>query len=153
MNSKEIVKNLKHLGSRETKYSDTYSPSVLEAFSNKNMANDFVVNLDCPEFTSLCPVTGQPDFATIKIKYIPDKLLVESKSLKLYLFSFRNTGEFHESCVNNILNDLVKLLAPKYIEVRGLFTPRGGIALQPFAVYTKKGGGYEGVVKGKLIGE
>lgn len=80
----------------------------------------------------MCPITGQPDFARIEIAYIPDQLLVESKSLKLYLFSYRNQGEFHETCVNQIVADLVKLLSPRYLEAIGYFTPRGGIAIHPY---------------------
>jgi len=127
--------NLVHLGSKKTTYPTTYTPRVLEAFDNKNAKADYMVHLNCPEFTSLCPVTNQPDFARIIINYIPDKKLVESKSLKLYLFSFRDHGGFHEDCVNLILSDLVRLLSPKYMEVKGEFTPRGGIAIWPFANY------------------
>lgn len=93
-----------------------YNPSVLEAFQNKHPENDYFVKFNCPEFTSLCPITGQPDFATITISYVPDERLVESKSLKLYLFSFRNHGDFHEDVINIIMKDLVSLLEPKYIE-------------------------------------
>ena len=114
--------NLKALG-RETEYLNHYAPEVLETFENKHPDNDYWVQFNCPEFTSLCPITGQPDFAEIKIMYIPSQRMVESKSLKLYLFSFRNNGDFHEDCVNIIMKDLVKLMAPKYIEVIGLFTP------------------------------
>ena len=138
---KDTTEKLKALGSNITVYPDTYTPGLLEAFSNKNPDRDYTVKLDCPEFTSLCPITNQPDFARIIISYIPDKKLVESKSLKLYLFSFRNHGGFHEDCVNTILNDLIKLLNPKYIEVEGRFMPRGGIAIHPFANYGK--GDYE----------
>ena len=91
--------------------------------------------MDCPEFTSLCPKTGQPDFGHIVINYIPRIKMVESKSLKLYLFSFRNRGDFHEDCVNIIMKDLVNLMDPKYIEVKGYFNPRGGISIIPFANY------------------
>jgi len=129
---------LTHLGNKKTEYPTDYSPKLLEAFNNKNPDGDYMVRLDCPEFTSLCPITNQPDFARIIINYIPDKKLVESKSLKLYLFSFRNHGGFHEDCVNLILNDLVKMLNPKYIEVLGKFTPRGGIAIEPFANYSNE---------------
>ena len=108
----------------------------MEYFENKHPDNDYVVKFNAYEFTSLCPKTGQPDFATIHIKYIPAQKMVESKSLKLYLFSFRNHGDFHEDCVNIIMKDLVKLLQPKYLEVKGLFTPRGGIAIHPFATYS-----------------
>jgi len=145
------LKNITVLTSNKTSYADTYSPNILEAFSNKHPNTDYMVKLLCKEFTSLCPVTGQPDFAEIVIKYIPDKLLVESKSLKLYLFSFRNQGDFHEDCVNIILNDLVKLLDPKYIEVLGLFVPRGGIAIHPFASYAKEGMGYESIKRDRLF--
>lgn len=127
---------VKGLGSKNTKYIYDYDPTQLEFFENKHPENDYVVKFNAYEFTSLCPKTGQPDFATIHIKYIPAQKMVESKSLKLYLFSFRNHGDFHEDCVNIIMKDLVKLLEPKYLEVKGLFTPRGGIAIHPFASYS-----------------
>lgn len=123
------------LGVNATKYPTDYAPEVLETFENKHPDHDYLVTFTCPEFTSLCPKTGQPDFAKILINYIPDRRMVESKSLKLYLFSFRNHGDFHEDCVNIILRDLVKLMSPRYIEVRGIFTPRGGISIWPFANY------------------
>ncbi|GHU86195.1 NADPH-dependent 7-cyano-7-deazaguanine reductase [Bacteroidia bacterium] len=137
-----MAKTLKSLGNK-TEYKQTYSPDVLENFDNKHTQNDYWVEFDCPEFTSLCPITGQPDFATIKICYIPDKKMVESKSLKLYLFSFRNHGAFHEDCVNIIMKDLIKLMKPKYIEVTGLFTPRGGISIYPYCNYGKSKSKYE----------
>ena len=121
------------LGNQNVSYSSNYSPEVLETFDNKHPENDYFVKFNCPEFTSLCPITGQPDFATIYISYVPGERMVESKSLKLYLFSFRNHGDFHEDCVNIIMKDLIKLMDPKYIEVIGLFNPRGGIAIKPFA--------------------
>lgn len=123
------------LGNNAVKYPSDYSPEILETFENKHPENEYLVSFMCPEFTSLCPKTGQPDFAKIIINYIPGRLMVESKSLKLYLFSFRNHGDFHEDCINIIMNDLVKLLEPKYLEVLGLFTPRGGISIFPFANY------------------
>ncbi len=126
---------LKQLGSAKTKYPTDYDPSLLETFINKHHDNDYWVRFNCPEFTSLCPITGQPDFAEIRIAYIPDVRMVESKSLKLYLFSFRNHGDFHEDCVNKIMKDLIALMDPKYIEVLGLFTPRGGISIYPYANY------------------
>ena len=110
-----------------------YDPSVLETFENSHPERDYMVTLRCPEFTTLCPITGQPDFATMLINYIPNVRMVESKSLKLYLFGFRNHGDFHEDVTNVILNDLVELMQPKYIEVKGVFVPRGGIAIHPFA--------------------
>ena len=125
---------LQALGDK-TKYSQDYDPSVLETFINRHQDNDYWVQFNCPEFTSLCPITGQPDFAEIRISYIPDVKMVESKSLKLYLFSFRNHGDFHEDCVNIIMKDLVKLMNPRYLEVKGIFMPRGGISILPFANY------------------
>ena len=134
---------LKLLGSRTTEYRMDYAPEVLETFVNKHQDNDYWVRFNCPEFTSLCPITGQPDFAEIRINYIPDVKMVESKSLKLYLFSFRNHGDFHEDCVNIIMKDLIRLMEPKYIEVTGLFTPRGGISIYPYANYGRPGTKYE----------
>ena len=142
--------HLKALG-RETEYLSTYSPEVLETFENKHQGNDYWVQFNCPEFTSLCPITGQPDFAEIKIMYIPEKRMVESKSLKLYLFSFRNNGDFHEDCVNIIMKDLVKLMDPKYIEVIGLFTPRGGISIYPYANYGRPGTKYEQMAEQRML--
>lgn len=133
--------NLQALG-RKTDYKMDYAPEVLETFENRHQDNDYWVQFNCPEFTSLCPITGQPDFAEIKIMYIPNKRMVESKSLKLYLFSFRNHGDFHEDCVNVIMKDLVRLMQPKYIEVVGLFTPRGGISIYPYANYGQPGTKY-----------
>ena len=133
---------LKALG-RKTSYSQDYDPGVLETFENRHPDNDYWVRFNCPEFTSLCPITGQPDFAEIRISYIPDRRMVESKSLKLYLFSFRSHGDFHEDCVNTIMKDLIKLMDPKYIEVTGLFTPRGGISIWPYANYGRPGTKYE----------
>ena len=100
------------LGSQGTQYPKDYDPSVLETFDNKHPGRDYFVKFNCPEFTSLCPITGQPDFATIYISYVPRTKMVESKSLKLYLFSFRNHGDFHEDCVNIIMNDLIALMEP-----------------------------------------
>ena len=133
---------LKALG-KVTDYKTDYDPSVLETFINKHPENDYWVRFNCPEFTSLCPITGQPDFAEIRIEYIPDIKMVESKSLKLYLFSFRNHGDFHEDCVNKIMKDLIHLMNPKYIEVPGFFTPRGGISIYPYANYGRPGTKYE----------
>ena len=128
--------DLKSLG-KTTGYEFSYSPEVLETFENRHPGNDYWVKFNCPEFTSLCPITGQPDFAAIYISYIPDVRMVESKSLKLYLFSFRNHGGFHEDCVNIIMKDLIKLMGPRYIEVWGKFTPRGGISIDPYCNYGK----------------
>lgn len=133
MRTKEELEGVTLLGNQGVRYADDYAPEMLETFVNKHQDRDYIVTLDCPEFTTLCPKTGQPDFGHIYISYIPDRLMVESKSLKLYLFSFRNHGDFHEDCVNIILNDLQSLMAPRYIEVRGVFMPRGGISIHPFA--------------------
>lgn len=132
-----------HALGKKTEYRQDYAPEVLETFENKHQTNDYWVQFNCPEFTTLCPITGQPDFGEIIIKYIPDVRMVESKSLKLYLFSFRNHGDFHEDCVNIIMKDLVKLMDPRYIEVTGLFKPRGGISIFPFANYGRPGTKYE----------
>ena len=133
---------VKALG-RETVYSQTYNPDVLETFENKNQDNDYWVRFNCPEFTTLCPITGQPDFAEIRISYIPDLRMVESKSLKLYLFGFRNKGDFHEDVVNVIMKDLIRLMDPKYIEVTGFFVPRGGISIHPYVNYGRPGTKWE----------
>ena len=144
------IDGLSHLGSK-TDYKQDYAPEMLEAFENKHRDNDYWVIFDCPEFTRLCPITGQPDFATIRINYLPDIKMVESKSLKLYLFSFRNHGAFHEDCINIIMKDLIKLMDPKYIEVTGIFTPRGGISIYPYANYGRKGTKYEKMADERLL--
>ena len=126
---------LKALG-KKTIYKTDYDKDVLETFINKHQDHDYFVKFNCPEITS------QPDFATIYISYIPDKLMVESKSLKLYLFSFRNHGDFHEDCVNIIMEDLIALMNPKYIEVWGKFLPRGGISIDPYVNYGRSGTKY-----------
>ena len=148
--NKDEMKDLTLLGNKKAKIVTDYAPELLEAFPNKHPENDYFVKFNCPEFTSLCPMTGQPDFATIYISYIPDKRMVESKSLKLYLFSFRNHGDFHEDCVNIIMKDLIKLMDPKYIEVQGIFTPRGGISIDPYCNYGRKGTMWEEMAKNRL---
>ena len=142
--------NLTLLGNHVTKYKDDYAPEVLEAFTNKHLENDYFVKFNCPEFTSLCPITGQPDFANITSSYVPNVKMVESKSLKLYLYSFRNHGDFHEDCVNIIMKDLIKLMDPKYIEVWGRFTPRGGISIDPYCNYGKPGTKWEEVAWNRM---
>ncbi|MDD2960654.1 MAG: preQ(1) synthase [Muribaculaceae bacterium] len=129
------LKGVSLLGNTGVAYPTQYCPEILETFKNKHPENEYLVTFNCPEFTSLCPKTGQPDFAKIIISYIPREDMVESKSLKLYLFSFRNHGDFHEDCINIIMKDLIKVMNPRYIEVTGIFTPRGGIAIYPFANY------------------
>lgn len=142
--------NLTLLGNKNAKYKSDYAPEVLETFTNKHPDNDYFVKFNCPEFTSLCPITGQPDFANITISYVPNIKMVESKSLKLYLFSFRNHGDFHEDCVNIIMKDLIKLMDPKYIEVWGRFTPRGGISIDPYCNYGKPGTKWEEIAWNRL---
>ena len=148
--NKEELNGVTLLGNQGTKYPMDYAPEMLETFVNKHQDTDYFVKFNCPEFTSLCPLTGQPDFATIYISYVPDVKMVESKSLKLYLFSFRNHGDFHEDCINIIMKDLVKLMDPKYIEVWGKFTPRGGISIDPYTNYGRKGTKWEQVAWDRL---
>lgn len=147
----EAQNDLTFLGNANTNYPNDYDPTVLETFANKHVSHDYMVTFRCPEFTTLCPITGQPDFATLYINYIPSERMIESKSLKLYLFSFRNHGDFHEDVVNIILNDLVHALDPKYIEVRGMFYPRGGISIYPFANWAKEGFGYESMAAQRMF--
>lgn len=111
------------------------NPSSIDALNPNDASME--ITIEAPEFTSLCPKTGQPDFATIVVEYTPNLLCVESKSFKLYLNSFRNHGEFHESCVNRICNDLVELMDPSFLRVTGQFSPRGGIKFWPVAEYFK----------------
>ena len=141
------MSELKSLG-KQTDYTFDYTPEILEAIPNKNPARNYFVKLDCEEFTCVCPITHQPDFATLKIRYIPDEKLVESKSLKLYLTSFRNVGIFHEEVINRIADDLIKLLNPRYLEIEGLFRVRGGIAIEPFVNYGR--GEFEETAKKRL---
>ncbi len=109
----------------------------LEHFANRNPDRYYLVKLETREFTCVCPVTGQPDFADIVVEYIPDRRIVESKSFKLYLWSYRDEGVFHEHVTNTILNDLVKALDPHWCRVRGIFNPRGGIGITVTAEHTK----------------
>ncbi|MBS7285991.1 MAG: preQ(1) synthase [Kiritimatiellae bacterium] len=131
MKKRNDLESLELLG-KTARVPAQYDSSILEAFSNAHPDRDYWVVFTAPEFTTLCPKTGQPDFATLTIRYIPSKKLVESKSLKLYLFGFRNHGDFHEDVINVIYNDLFKLLKPKYMEVYGAFAARGGISIDPF---------------------
>ena len=114
----------------ETCYPASPDRARLEAFPNPQPRRKYWIKLDCPEFTSLCPITNQPDFGHITIEYIPGKWCLESKSLKLYLFSFRNHNTFHEAAVNRILADLVRAIRPRKMRVIGDFNPRGGIAIR-----------------------
>jgi 7-cyano-7-deazaguanine reductase len=114
----------------------TTQPSPdLETFANPRPGRDFAINMECPEFTCVCPKTGQPDFATIRITYVPDKICLELKSLKLYLWSYRNQGTFHEAVTNKILDDLVAACKPRQMTVVGDFNVRGGIHTTVTATY------------------
>ncbi|MCC6333893.1 MAG: NADPH-dependent 7-cyano-7-deazaguanine reductase QueF [Myxococcales bacterium] len=110
----------------------------LESFDNPAPDRDYEIEFDCPEFTCLCPLTGQPDFAHFKIRYVPDKKCVELKSLKLYLWSYRNEGAFHERVTNTICDDLVKACAPRKLTVHGHWFIRGGIATDVTVTYDKQ---------------
>lgn len=135
---------LRALGENSKPAADLFNgphPHLLERFEAPSRADrrrfdtQATIDITCPEFTSLCPKTGQPDFATIEISYMPQQWCVESKSLKLYLMSFRNAGEFHEACIQRIAEDLIALLDPTALEVKGKFTPRGGIPFWPTVSY------------------
>ena len=111
----------------------------LETFANPNPSRDFHIHMEIPEFTCLCPKTGQPDFATIRIRYIPDELCVELKSLKLYLWSYRNEGAFHEAVTNKILDDLITACEPRFMRITAEFNTRGGISSTVEVEYEKEG--------------
>jgi 7-cyano-7-deazaguanine reductase len=113
----------------------TEPSKILETFSNPRPQRDYEINMECPEFTCVCPRTGQPDFANIRVRYVPAELCVELKSLKLYLWSYRNEGAFHEAVVNQILDDLVRAVRPKSMSVVGDFNVRGGIHTTVTAAY------------------
>jgi 7-cyano-7-deazaguanine reductase len=130
--TKRELQGVTKLGAKKTVYADRYSPAALETFVNKHPGRDYWVTFTCPEFTSLCPMTGQPDFATLTIQYIPGRLMVESKSLKLYLTSFRNHGAFHEDCTLAIAGRLVQFLAPRWLRIAGYWYPRGGMPIDVF---------------------
>ena len=125
------------LGSSESTYPNSPTFKTLETFPNRNPGRDYWITFDCPEFTSMCPVTSQPDFASIHIRYVPDELCIETKSLKFYLASFRHTRCFNEEIVNRILDDLVEACSPRHMEVHGQFSPRGGVSVTVDADYVK----------------
>lgn len=136
---KDKVDHLKQLGSKTTNYKfDIPAPEVLETFPNQYPHREYKIQFDCPEFSSLCPLTKQPDFGKIQILYIPDKKCIETKSLKLYLFSYRNHGTFMETLVNEILENLVAICDPKKMQVVGIFNVRGGIKISVEAEYEKE---------------
>jgi len=123
------------LGASRTPVPASPDEAQLETFANTHPGRDYVISFDCPEFTSLCPLTGQPDFGHITIEYVAGARCIESKALKIYLFSFRNHGSFHEEVTNRILDDIVKACAPRRAKVIGNFRPRGGIAIHVTAEY------------------
>lgn len=120
-------KPLTLLGNSGTRFPEKPSVDILEVFVNRSSHRDYIINFDTEDFTSMCPVTGQPDFATISISYIPDEKCIETKSLKFYLASYRSTQSFNEEIVNSILDDLVKACDPREMLVEGVFSARGGI--------------------------
>jgi 7-cyano-7-deazaguanine reductase len=135
MVEKRIESSLTLLKESTTDVPTSPDEARLEAFPNSHPDRPYHVTLDCPEFTSLCPITGQPDFGRLSIEYQPDALCLESKALKLYLFSFRNHGSFHEEVVNRVLSDIVQAIRPRTATVVGEFRPRGGIAITVRASY------------------
>jgi len=136
--STDDVTGLKHLGSGKTSYAFAEpTAAILEAFPNKYPDRNYQICFEHPEFTSLCPKTGQPDFATIEITYIPDQLCIETKSLKLYFTAYRNHGSFMETITNKILDDLVSVCRPRQMQVVALFNPRGGTSLTVTAEFVK----------------
>lgn len=148
--TEEELEGVSLLGNQGTKYAFEYSPEVLETFPNRDKHLDYFVKFNCPEFTSLCPKTLQPDFGTMYINYIPDEKMVESKSLKLYLFSYRNHGDFHEACTVRIMEDLKKLMNPRYIEVQSKFLPRGGISIDTYVNWGQPGTKYEKLAEDRI---
>ena len=126
------------LNRNPTSYPDSPDKAKLETFDNAYPGRNYIITFDCPEYSSLCPVTNQPDYGHITINYIADKKCIESKALKLYLFSFRNFNTFHEEAVNRILTDLTAACKPRWMEVIGDFMPRGGIAIKVRATEGKK---------------
>lgn len=138
MSKKVKSQDLSLLKKGHSAYPDTPDKARLETFENSHPAREYTIRFDCPEFTARCPITNQPDFGTIVIEYAPHKRCIESKSLKLYLFSFRNHGTFHEEAVNRILDDLVRACSPRRAKVTGNFSPRGGISIAVEAVHTGK---------------
>ncbi|HLR69063.1 MAG TPA: preQ(1) synthase [Virgibacillus sp.] len=146
----ESLTDLTLLGNQDVSYNFDYNPDILEAVDNDYSNRDYFIKFNCPEFTTLCPMTGQPDFATIYISYIPDKKIIESKALKLYLFSYRNYGGFHEASVNMMMDDIIELINPRYIEVLGKFMPRGGISIDPYCNYGRPNTRYEKMAQDRM---
>jgi 7-cyano-7-deazaguanine reductase len=135
MAARDDLGNLSLLGRADSRLPSSPEEARLEVFPNQRPGRHYWITLNCPEFSSLCPVTGQPDAARIVIRYVPGETIVETKSLKFYLASFRNQPAFNEEIVNRILDDLAKALHPRELVVRGEFAPRGGIQLTTEATY------------------
>ena len=129
------IPTMKLLGKAVERYPEAPSVETLDTFPNRYPARDYWIRFDCPEFTSMCPVTGQPDFAALRIDYVADKLCIETKSLKYYLASYRNTRSFNEEVVNRILDDLVTACKPRRVIVHGKFAARGGISVSVDAAF------------------
>ena len=128
-----MTKKSQLLLGKETKYQlDNPAQKILQKVANPHLDVDYAVRLTCPEFTSICPITSQPDFANLVIDYVPNKSIVESKSLKLYLFSYRNHGAFHEDCTVKIAKDIIACIKPKWLRIGGYWYPRGGIPIDIF---------------------
>lgn len=147
--SQDKVEGLKSLGrAGATKYNyNNPMPDILEIFPNNFPGRPYIISIEFPEYTSLCPVTGQPDFATIIVEYIPDEYCVESKSFKLYMGAYRNHQSFMETITNNILDDFVSRLSPLWMRVKGIFSPRGGTTLHVFAEEYNENSKYYAKVK------
>ncbi|MGY8643340.1 MAG: preQ(1) synthase [Verrucomicrobiales bacterium] len=135
MSNESNTDDLSLLGHSENRLPQSPDEAKLETFPNRNSKRDFTITLDYPEFSSVCPVTGQPDSARLQISYVPDEKCVETKSLKFYLASFRNTASFNEDIVNRVLEDMVAATNPRRMTVRGKFSPRGGIQLTAEATF------------------
>lgn len=152
MNEK-VEEQLTHLkdSERYNRYPTGYCPSILEAFDNQFTQHDQMVTLNIPEFSCLCEITKQPDYGKIYINYVPDKKLVESKAMKLYIFGFRNHSSFHEHSINTIAKDLMKLLDPYFLEVKGEFLPRGGISIDPCFIYGRRESKWEQFAQNRML--
>lgn len=129
-------RGLKLLGSSGAPFPEKPAPEILETFENRYPHRDYVIRFDCADFTSLCPITGQPDFAKLQIEYVADRLCIETKSLKFYLASYRNSRSFNEEVANRILDDLVSVCAPRRMTVHGEFASRGGISVTVVATHS-----------------
>lgn len=136
--------NLTLLGNSEAAFPKSPLQAKIETFPNPKPNRDYSIHLDCPDFTSLCPVTGQPDFAEIFVDYVPDQLCLETKSLKLYLSSYRNFHSFNEQVINHILDDLLKACRPRRMKIQGKFVPRGGLSLSVTAEHPDPGANSHG---------